>query len=387
KGGVEAMDDQVLGLRVGILVLTAAIVLAILVGLFGPGRHFWTKEYTVNVKFPQAPGVKFGTPVRKSGVLVGRVSGVQLTDDGGVLVTLSLDKSKPVKATEQPRIKTANFVSGDAIIEFVPDLANPTTEQLTDGDFIGTGKVMGDPFEVLVNLESRFTDAFGSIQRAAAEIETAASTASTILKGLQGLGGNRDQIVRVVQKAETALDQFNSTMMAVEDVFGDEELRVRLKTALDDLPTVMTEAKLFFAESRNVVKEFQTVAERVDTNLANLERFTEPLGERGPQIVDNIDNSIRRLDEVLEQLVNMTTAINRQQGTLGKLVYNSEAYDNLNRLMRETDQLMNVQVRAILDNLYIATDKIARDPGGAIGVRSMLNRSPTTGKTIINNPR
>ncbi|MEO1970601.1 MAG: MlaD family protein, partial [Pirellulaceae bacterium] len=136
------MDDQVLGLRVGILVLTAAIVLAILVGLFGPGRHFWTKEYTVNVKFPQAPGVKFGTPVRKSGVLVGRVSGVQLTDDGGVLVTLSLDKSKPVKATEQPRIKTANFVSGDAIIEFVPDLANPTTEQLTDGDFIGTGKVM-----------------------------------------------------------------------------------------------------------------------------------------------------------------------------------------------------------------------------------------------------
>ncbi|HIF33932.1 MAG TPA: MCE family protein [Planctomycetes bacterium] len=381
------MDDQVLGLRVGILVLTAAIVLAILVGLFGPGRHFWTKEYTVNVKFPQAPGVKFGTPVRKSGVLVGRVSGVQLTDDGGVLVTLSLDKSKPVKATEQPRIKTANFVSGDAIIEFVPDLANPTTEQLTDGDFIGTGKVMGDPFEVLVNLESRFTDAFGSIQRAAAEIETAASTASTILKGLQGLGGNRDQIVRVVQKAETALDQFNSTMMAVEDVFGDEELRVRLKTALDDLPTVMTEAKLFFAESRNVVKEFQTVAERVDTNLANLERFTEPLGERGPQIVDNIDNSIRRLDEVLEQLVNMTTAINRQQGTLGKLVYNSEAYDNLNRLMRETDQLMNVQVRAILDNLYIATDKIARDPGGAIGARSMLNRSPTTGKTIINNPR
>ncbi|MEO1973848.1 MAG: hypothetical protein ABGX07_19955, partial [Pirellulaceae bacterium] len=212
-------------------------------------------------------------------------------------------------------------------------------------------------------------------------------TASTILKGLQGLGGNRDQIVRVVQKAETALDQFNSTMMAVEDVFGDEELRVRLKTALDDLPTVMTEAKLFFAESRNVVKEFQTVAERVDTNLANLERFTEPLGERGPQIVDNIDNSIRRLDEVLEQLVNMTTAINRQQGTLGKLVYNSEAYDNLNRLMRETDQLMNVQVRAILDNLYIATDKIARDPGGAIGARSMLNRSPTTGKTIINNPR
>jgi phospholipid/cholesterol/gamma-HCH transport system substrate-binding protein len=381
------MDDQVLGLRVGILVLTAAIVLTILVGLFGPGRHFWTKEYTVNVKFPQAPGVKFGTPVRKSGVLVGRVSGVQLTDDGGVLVTLSLDKSKPVKATEQPRIKTANFVSGDAIIEFVPDLANPTTEQLTDGDFIGTGKVMGDPFEVLVNLESRFTDAFGSIQRAAAEIETAASTASTILKGLQGLGGNRDQIVRVVQKAETALDQFNSTMMAVEDVFGDEELRVRLKTALDDLPTVMTEAKLFFAESRNVVKEFQTVAERVDTNLANLERFTEPLGERGPQIVDNIDNSIRRLDEVLEQLVNMTTAINRQQGTLGKLVYNSEAYDNLNRLMRETDQLMNVQVRAILDNLYIATDKIARDPGGAIGARSMLNRSPTTGKTIINNPR
>ena len=212
------MDDQALGLRVGILVLTAALTLTILVVVFGPGWQWLTKEYTVSVKFPKAPGVDVETPVEKSGVLVGRVANVQLMEDGSVLVTLSLDASKPIMATEQPRIRISSMITNDAIIEFVPNLTDPSSEQLKDGAYIGTGEVMGDPFEVIVNLESRVTDAFGSIQRAAAKIETAADSVSTILKGLEGLGGSGEQIVRVVQKTETAMDQFTTTMAAIEDV-------------------------------------------------------------------------------------------------------------------------------------------------------------------------
>lgn len=380
------MDDRGLSLRVGAVVLTAALTFTILVVVFGPLKNRLLDSYKVTVRFPQAPGVEKDTPVRKSGVNVGRVEEVKLLEDGSVLVTLVLDASKPILASERPRISNGSFVTGDAIIEFVPDPDDRSKDRLKPGGFIGTGIVMGDPIEVLVNLESRMNDTFGSIQRAAAEIETAATTAGTILKGLEGLGDNRDRLIGVISQAEVALNQFSKTMTSIEEVFGDEEIRGKLHTAFDELPSVISEAKLLFSEGREAVKDFHSVGIRLDTNLANLEGFTRPLGDRGPEIVDNIDTSIRRLDQVFEQLVHTTTAINEQKGTLGKLVYDAEAYDNLNRLIREADDLMNVQIRAILDNVYIATDKAARDPG-QFGVRGALNRNPSVKKTILNTPR
>lgn len=380
------MDDRSLSLRVGAVVLTAAMTFTILVVAFGPGKNALTDSYEVTVRFPQAPGVEKETPVRKSGVHVGRVEDVELLEDGGVLVTLQLDATKPIFVRDGLRISNGSLVTGDAIVQFVPDPTNPSKERLKPGDYILSGTVMGDPFEVLVNLESRMNDTFGSIQRAAAEIEMAASTAGAILEGLEGLGDGRERMLKVVEKAELALDQFSSTMTTIEEVFGDEDLKLKLHSALDDFPTVMSEAKMLFTEGRQAVQSFQSISGRLDANLANLERFTKPLGDRGPEIVDNIDSSIRRLDETFEQVVHMTTAINEQKGTLGKLVYDAEAYDNLNRLIREADQLMSVQIRAILDNAYIVSDKIARDPG-KVGVKGIFDRNPSVEKTILNVPR
>jgi len=379
------MDDRGLSLRVGAVVLTAAMTFLILVLAFGPGKTLLTKTYEVKVRFPKAPGVERETPVEKSGVHVGRVREVELLDDGGVLVTLELNYGQPIRANEMPRISTGSLVTKDATIEFILDPNSTAKGRLKPGEFLGTGTVMGDPFEVLINLESRMTDTFGSIQRAAAEIETAASAANAILEGLEGLGDGRERMLKVVDKAELALDQFSSTMLTIEEVFGDQELRGRLNMALEDLPTVMSEAKLLFSEGREAVKSIHSISGRLDRNLSNLERFTQPLGDRGPEIVDNIDSSVRRLDEVFEQLVHMTTAINEQEGTLGKLVYDAEAYNNLNRLMDEADELMSVQVRAILDNAYIVSDKLARDPSQVI--KGAFNRSPSVKKTILSVPR
>ena len=90
------MDERVMQFRVGVFVLFALIVTAIVLVLFGklpnliPGRY-----YTLHVRFDNAGGVSEGTPVRKSGVLIGRVSDVQLTDhDQKVLVTVTDPKRR-----------------------------------------------------------------------------------------------------------------------------------------------------------------------------------------------------------------------------------------------------------------------------------------------------
>ena len=85
------MDERVLKLRVGVVVLAAAIITGILVMRFGDMPLPGTRKYTLYILFPQAPGVEVGTPVRKDGVTIGRVTARQLLPDGGVRVTTAID--------------------------------------------------------------------------------------------------------------------------------------------------------------------------------------------------------------------------------------------------------------------------------------------------------
>ena len=80
------MDDRVLRLRVGVVVLAAALITAFLVARFGDLPLMGTGTYTVYIKFPKAPGVSEGTPVRTSGVQIGRVRRILLLKPTGVRV-------------------------------------------------------------------------------------------------------------------------------------------------------------------------------------------------------------------------------------------------------------------------------------------------------------
>ena len=61
------MDDRVLRLRVGVVVLAAALITAFLVARFGDLPLPGGGTYTIYVRFPRAPGVTQGSPVRSMG--------------------------------------------------------------------------------------------------------------------------------------------------------------------------------------------------------------------------------------------------------------------------------------------------------------------------------
>ena len=70
------MDERILQLRVGVVVISAIIITAILVMIFG---EFRPATYTVKMKFDEVPGVAENTPIRKNGITIGRISKVDPT--------------------------------------------------------------------------------------------------------------------------------------------------------------------------------------------------------------------------------------------------------------------------------------------------------------------
>ena len=172
------MDDNGYRFGVGVLVLASAIIGVLLIAFFGAVPKFWVERYRFTVNFPSAPNVGVDTPVRKNGVLIGRVAKVELRQQrgGGVDLMLEIDSSYKLSVGEVPRIKTGSLISGDSIIEFVEP--NPkelltrfdgfpgsprdgvlddrelqaSHQEIGKQDFIAKGEVVPDPLEAFCDM-------------------------------------------------------------------------------------------------------------------------------------------------------------------------------------------------------------------------------------------
>lgn len=362
------MDERVLRLRVGVVVLAAAIITGILVMRFGDMPLPGSQSYTIYVIFPAAPGVQVGTPVRSSGITIGRVTEVDRLPAGGVRVTADIDGDEPIFQTDVCRVASASLL-GDAVIEFVPPAApQPNAPKLEHGSEIQNGMVAGNPMDVLVHLETDMRVALGSIKTAGDEVGVAARNLNN------ALANNDDQLPRVMQKAERALDQFNQTMVTMNDLFSDNQTREGLKRTVNDIPQLVAEARATLQKADQAFGGLNRVTERAERNLANLEGFTKPLGERGETLVDNLDGSLANINELLEQLVTFSSNLNNRQGTLGRLMNDEELYNRLNNTLANAEEI-TFKLKPILDDVRIFSDKIARDPR-QLGVKGALDRRP-----------
>src|SRR4030067_1154741 len=78
------MDERVVQLRIGLMVLATLIIVVILLTLFGGQRTLLDRfqgKHVYYIQFPEAPEVNPNTPVQKSGVRIGRVTEVRLADE------------------------------------------------------------------------------------------------------------------------------------------------------------------------------------------------------------------------------------------------------------------------------------------------------------------
>ena len=168
------MEERVLQFRVGVLVAATVIIAVILIVIFEDLPQGLGGRKTVYIHFPSAPGVTVNTPVRKSGILVGRVTAVDLQDDGGVLITARLNADKKIKTNEICRIGTGNFL-GDAMLEFVNDGNAPISQQtLEDGAYL-EGVVSKDAISMMSDAMQVFTTLSTDLQVALSSVEEAGS--------------------------------------------------------------------------------------------------------------------------------------------------------------------------------------------------------------------
>ena len=120
------------------------------------------------------------------------------------------------------------------------------------------------------------------------------------------------------------------------------------------------------------MEKFRGTLELADKNLRNLEGFTEPIGQKGEAIADALIRAVDGVDRLVEDFNVLVQALNNREGTIGRLIHDSQAYENLNRLMCNANQVLGQiyeltrRLRPVVDDARILMDKVAREPGRVV---------------------
>lgn len=387
------MDENVQKLRVGIYTVIVMLILAILIFLNSEG---WNRNYSIYLKPQTAPGVRVGTPVRKNGILIGRVAHVE-TEDDHVLLRLAIRENERVYDNETISIG-AESVLGDAGLEVLP-LSKETRGQLVSHNSeLRRFEVKPNPMELVqaaLELEDDISMTLTSIRETSETIGNAG-------KGIEGLttqfnaalNDEDSEIKKMVadirklsMKAEVAVDNVNGIFEQINTTLEDPEFRDNMDEFVKTLPGIFKEVRVGIADFRKIISGFTGVGDKVNENLDNLSSFTDSLGENGPEIVDQINGGVKDIRSMISSAEGLGGTLEQLQktfgnpdGTVGKLFNDSEAYDEVLAVIRDVKQVTNevkrvsTKLEPLMNDTRVLMDKVARDPGGVI--RGALERKP-----------
>ncbi len=423
------MDDNKLRFGVGVLVIATIGIAIILTFLFGAFPTVLNREYTLYVEFPSAEGVSTNTPVLRDGVRVGRVADIDLIEEKGVLLTLSMDASVPLTHRYYPRIGNGSLITGDATVEFVlgdeQTLARKLDNNLdliskpyTDKESVFYGEKTSNPMNVFVEMEDDVLRTLEQIQRAGEAVERVSGTVDKFtLTMQQTIGGGDSTMQDLTLGAKQTLEEFQGAIRDIRSIISNPIIRQNLESSIAKLPEILGEAKTTLEATQQTLQSFEragdqfekvgVVAERVgvaaeetvtgakrsvagvervilgaertmsgvERTVENVERFTKPLGDRGPQLVEQVLVSLANLDNALLQIDTFGQALNNSDGTVRRLLEDDDLYWQIRRTMDNVEQA-SARIRPILDDVRTFSDKVARDPR-ELGVRGALTKRPS----------
>ncbi|MFZ4080269.1 MAG: MlaD family protein [Pirellula sp.] len=415
------MDDNGYRFGVGVLVLASAIIGVLLIAFFGAVPKFWVERYRFTVNFPSAPNVGVDTPVRKNGVLIGRVAKVELRTQrgGGVDLLLEIDQNYQLLVGEVPRIKTGSLISGDSIIEFVePDSkellarfdgfsGSPRDDFLDERelqasqqvigqkDFIAKGEVVPDPLEAFGDMAGLAN----SLQRVSEKLENILSVAQDTF------GGDNTPIRDVTSRMQSTLENINVTVGTINRI-GTQIERANIPDlvaeALNTLPGLIKKAEGTLTQLQSTLKGFEEFSDSLesiggeftgigdtvrsaltnaDQAIGNLAEITEPISQRSDQIASNLANALSNIEGLAADLKVFARRLNSSQGTLARLIDDPSMYGKLNdtldniRLVSGNVELITRRLQPVIEDVRVTADKLARDPA-QMGVRGILSPRP-----------
>jgi phospholipid/cholesterol/gamma-HCH transport system substrate-binding protein len=291
------------------LALTAILAAGVLIwGLnYLKGISLFETRNVYHGVYDRVEGLKISSGVLYRGYQVGQVTGITFTGarDDKVLVTFSVKKDLHLPANTLASIQSGDLM-GTKVINLLPG----NMEKLA---------VSGDTLRSEVEQ--------GLLEQVSQQILPLKQKAETLFASL-------DSVLVIVQglfNEKTKLSLSNSFLSIGRTLMNLEEASGNLDTLLQ---TESGRLRQILYNVNSITTNLKNSNEEIATLFANLADISDSLRVANPK------HSLDLLNQILQELGNITSKINQGNGTLGALVENNDLYYNLNMATENLNRLL-----------------------------------------------
>lgn len=382
------MNEQAIRFRLGIFVLAALILLAVLITLFGGFPNYFKKSDNYTIVFTNAQGVGPGTPVRRSGVRIGQVRSLSLDNaTGKVNVTIQIDEGFALRKDDRPTLVQTLF-GGDAAIAFLP----PTEAKEEPVAFVPPGAVLDGITQADTGaLLQKAGDLAPPVQEAMVEMKKVFQKFDKMTPLMEDTIKEIREVARVTKQFVPEMAKTNEDLRKLINTVGpellktNEEVRELTKATKQVIPEFLKtndEVRELVKATRQVVPEFlktnDEVREMVKATRLAIPDFRKTneefqlvarnwgkLGERLDVLVQtNEDKLVKTIDRLQDTLKRVGDVFDDQNlKNLRDILKNAEKGSrNLEGLARETEELIKESqktMKRVNDSLLRGDDILA----------------------------
>jgi phospholipid/cholesterol/gamma-HCH transport system substrate-binding protein len=333
-------------LKVGITVISAAIILAVLIILMSGGGLF-TSKIIVKSYFPDASGLTPGSPVRLSGVDIGNVKAIQ------VVPGRPLD---PVEVVMKVNTKYRFFLRKDSVT------------------LLSTAGVLGATYINIDSSHAKDAEARdGDVLRSEEQkgYEDVVRAANSSLQNMDVLLKRMDRIIAFVESGQGSIgkliydpslyNRVNATVAEFQNLVNDiaqgngsigkliedDDLYNKANASIDKINKLIDDVNSGNGTIGKFLKD-PSLYDNANKTVANIKQLTDDVnagkGAIGKLAKDQ--EFANKLQNTINRLSNLADKLDTGNGSLALFIRDPAVYNNTNKLLTETQDL----IKAIRQN-------------------------------------
>lgn len=328
-------------LRVGLMTITAMVILVVLLFLItGPGGMFASKT-VIYTYMDDSQALADGSPVRLNGIVVGKVTKIGLSGEGGTgriiridleveekyLAAIPVDSQAAIGAENLLGAKYINIKKGKDSASIRPGATLKAKDTSDFNDVIEQGNAM------LVGLQSILK----RVDNIVAQVEVGKGSIGKLLVD-EELYNKVLAIVNEVDKLAVALNDDRGTigkLLYRDEVYNDvRKSLARIDNLMEGIERGEGSAGKLLKDP-SLYNDTHTSILEIKQMLADLNAGKGSAGKllKSDELHNQIAATLTKVDVMIDK-------VNSGQGTLGQLLVNPQLYDSLNGATKEMTGLL-----------------------------------------------
>jgi len=327
-------------LKVGVTVIVASITLAVLIVLMSGGGLF-TRKITLKSYFNDAQGLRPGAPVRLSGVDIGNIKKIRVVPNrplASVEVTMKVNTNYVfnLRKDSVTLLSTAG-VLGETYINI--DSSQATGPPVHDGDALPSREV------------GNFEDMVRAGQSTAQNLDVLLKRMDRIVAFVESGQGSVGKAIydpaiynrlnSTVNQLQNLVSEISQGQGSLGKLINDDELYQKANGTVDKINKIIDDVSAGNGTLGKVLKD-PTLYNNANQTVANVKLLTDDvnagkgaLGKlaKDQEFANKLQNTMNRVSDLADRL-------DAGEGSAGKFLRDPTMYNNTNKLLTDTQELI-----------------------------------------------